>query len=67
MNTILNKYRLWLWSISDTTGDTLACVGYVTWCGLLAGALISFEIGALIPMALCLGAAGLLTASVYIN
>jgi len=67
MESILNKYRCWLWSISDTTGDALACIGYVTWCGLLAGALIAFEAGALIPMAICLGAAGMLTASVYIS
>jgi hypothetical protein len=67
MNAILNKYRMWLWSIPDTAGDALACIGYVSWCGFIAGAFMAFDAGAVISMALCLGAAGLLTASAYIN
>jgi hypothetical protein len=67
MDHFINKYRCWVWSIPDTTGDALACVGYMAWCGLLAGAFVAFEAGALFPTALCLGGAGLLTASAYIS
>jgi len=66
MGYLLDKYRNWCWSISDTTGDLIACIGYVSWCALLAGALFALEAGAFVPMFACLGLAGLLTASVYI-
>jgi hypothetical protein len=66
MSYLLNKYRDWCWSVSDTAGDLIACVGYVAWCASLVGAIFALEAGALVPMLACLGFAGLLTASVYI-
>jgi hypothetical protein len=67
MDHLISKYRSWIWSIPDTTGDLIACGGYITWCGSLAGALLAFEAGALIPMIICLGIAGLITLTTYIN
>jgi hypothetical protein len=66
MTYLLNKYRDWCWSVSDTAGDLMACAGYVAWCASLAGALFAFKAGAFVPMLACLGVAGLLTISVYI-
>ena len=67
MSYLLNKYRDWCWSVSDTAGDLIACTGYIAWCASLTGAILAFEVGAFVPMLACLGVTGLLTASVYIS
>ncbi|HIO39561.1 MAG TPA: hypothetical protein EYN27_11505 [Rhodospirillales bacterium] len=66
MDDFINKYRVWVWNIPEPMGDIIACVGYMTWCGSLAGALLAVEVGALVPTLVCLGIAGVISLSAYI-
>ncbi|MBK26086.1 MAG: hypothetical protein CME70_18965 [Halobacteriovorax sp.] len=64
---MLDRYREWISHMSDGQADLMASFGYLVWCSLLVTGILSYGAGALIPMVLSFGLAGVLTASVYIH
>jgi hypothetical protein len=65
MSNLRNAYREWITELPETTGDMVACVGYITWCAALTGAILTLEAGAFAPMSIFLGIAAIITILIY--
>jgi len=66
MDSIINKYRDWVCSLTDVQADLIACVGYVSWCSLLAIGLVHSGNGPEVLVYGSYGLAGLITLSAYL-
>jgi hypothetical protein len=65
VSNLRNAYREWITELPETTGDMIACVGYITWCAALTGAILTFEAGSFAPMSIFLGIAAIITILIY--
>ena len=62
---LLQKYRNWAREIPEFTGEVIASTAYLFWLSCLAGTLIFFQHGLLVPMTLCLLTALTITVLIY--